>query len=302
MKKLNSVISFLYSDPQTIDLDQEVESYDLKFKYDLYNKDVLYMYSNRNYIPVDNCAIEGNELICKIPKEIIEANLMKKGSFKLAALNDIEGSLSLNQVLDIIITYNDTRKKQDVTVIVNYPYERSTRKGQAFAYKTNIYSTDNFISDRFNMTFANDYSNETQQQSCYLKKTEDQDKWSNVILLCTINEEGNYLLIGQNIALNDSHYKYNFKIQKLEDNYYIKVYGQGSQVLFTYPHKKNLTLEDFAYFKYIMDSPESTGDIIISQDGNVQEVLNCINKENAKICSINISYFHGKPNGYYYTY
>ena len=86
--RLNTPISFLYSNPQTIDLDKEVESYDLKFKSDVYNKDVLYLYSNRNYIPVDNCTIEGNELLCKIPKEIIETNLIKKGNFKLAALNN----------------------------------------------------------------------------------------------------------------------------------------------------------------------------------------------------------------------
>ena len=242
----NTSISFLYSDPQTINLDQEVESYDLKFKYDYYNKDVLYLYSNMNYIPVDNCAIEGNELLCKIPKETIETNLIKKGNFKLAALNNVEGSLSLNQVLDITITYNEEIKKQDIRVIVNYPYVKTTRKGQAFAYKTNIYSIDNFISDRFNMNFADEYGKET-QQSCYLKKTEDQDKWNNVILLCTIKEEGNYILKGQNIVLNDIHYKYNFNIRKLEDDTYINVYGKGAQVLFTYPHIKDLTFEEFAY-------------------------------------------------------
>ena len=294
-------ISFLYSDPQIIDLDQAVESYNLKFKFDLYNKDPFYLFSGTSYIPVDNCNPEGKELICNIKKETIEENLIKKGNFKMAALNDYEGSLSFNFVDDIIITYNDTREKSNVKVVVNYPYESFSRKGQAFAYKTNIYSTSNFISDKFNMTFIDDNYDES-YQICYLKKSEDQNKWSNVILLCTINSYGNYLLKEQTIILNDIHYKYNFTIKKLEDNNWIFLYGQGTHILFSYPHIKNLTLEEIGTFKYIMDSPDTSGNIYVSQNINITEFFNCTNIDFVKICKINMTYFVDKPNGFYYTY
>ena len=98
IKDVNEQISFLYSDPQIIDLDQAVESYNLKFRFDLYNKDPFYLFSGTSYIPVDNCNPEGKELICNIKKETIEENLIKKGNFKMAALNDYEGYLSFNYV------------------------------------------------------------------------------------------------------------------------------------------------------------------------------------------------------------
>ena len=74
-------ISFLYSDKQFIDLNEEKEKYELKFKYDLYNKDGLYLYSDlySNYIPIDNCEVEEQEILCKINKSFIEQNLIMGG-------------------------------------------------------------------------------------------------------------------------------------------------------------------------------------------------------------------------------
>jgi len=143
---LDYAISFLYSDTQIIDLEQELESYNLRFKFDLYNsKDIFYIFSGNSYIPLDNCNKEESELVCKIKKEFIEENFIKKGNYKLIALNDNEIFYPLNLVFDIIITYNNTKEKQDVFVEVNYPYERETRKNQAIAYRTNIYLTHNLL-------------------------------------------------------------------------------------------------------------------------------------------------------------
>lgn len=55
IKVLDYAISFLYSDIQIIDLEQELESYNLRFKFDLYNnKDVFYIFSGNSYILLDN--------------------------------------------------------------------------------------------------------------------------------------------------------------------------------------------------------------------------------------------------------
>ena len=302
IKNINKPISFLYSDPQTIDLDQEVESYDLKFKCDLFNKDVFYLFSGSTYIPVDNCSKERKDFICKIKKETIEENLIRKGNFKMAALNNEFGSLPLNYVEDIIITYNDTSNKKEVRVVVNYPYATNSRIGQAFAYKTNIYSTSNFISDKFNLTFIRSYFYTESQETCYLKKTEDQSQWYNVILLCTINEGGTFLLKEQNVVLGDIHYKYNFSIRKLEDQNYIQILNPGNQILFTYPLHQNLTFEEIGIFKYIMKSPNMSDDMIVSHNDTLKQKFNCTNIDYVKICVTNMTYFLNKPNGFYYTY
>jgi hypothetical protein len=72
IEQLDYAIPYLYSDGQTININEET-SYELKFKIEIYNNDPLYIYgSNNNYANLDNCEKTNNELICKISKEKIE--------------------------------------------------------------------------------------------------------------------------------------------------------------------------------------------------------------------------------------
>ena len=239
-------INFLYSDKQFINLDDTNETFTLKFKYDLYINNGLFLNTDNNYIPLyDDCQTnkEKKELICQIKRSLIEQNLIKRGNFKLCSFNDYLGIINMNSVLDININYNENYEKENITVMVDSPEIFKLRAGEVIAYKTNSTYNPNIITDKFNMTFIDKNNNNTNKEfSCYLKKSNDQN---NLILLCSITEEGSFILTQQEQVLNQIHYKYNFHIfKKEEDQITFNVTGRGSQILLTYPNSFNLTFEE----------------------------------------------------------
>ena len=85
----NEVIPFLYSDKQIINMNNYTTFYELKFKYDVFKDDLLYIYdSHNNYAILDNCKSTESEVSCNISKESIEEILISKNEqFKIGAIN-----------------------------------------------------------------------------------------------------------------------------------------------------------------------------------------------------------------------
>ena len=98
-------IPFLYSDRQTLNINNNVDLYELKFNIEEYYNEPLYIYgSNNNYVILDICEKKDKELICKISKEKIEEILVfKNEQFKIGAMNENYGIISFNNILDITI-------------------------------------------------------------------------------------------------------------------------------------------------------------------------------------------------------
>jgi len=72
----NKHIPFIYSYEQKISLDENPSSYELKFKMQTYNKEILYIYGKEyNYGVLEGCESDSQEITCKISKEKIEENL-----------------------------------------------------------------------------------------------------------------------------------------------------------------------------------------------------------------------------------
>ena len=68
-------VPFLYADEQIIQIDEEKESYELRFKCAEYTNEDLYLYSNDAYLYLNNCSKNEMNLICGIKKEEIEERL-----------------------------------------------------------------------------------------------------------------------------------------------------------------------------------------------------------------------------------
>jgi hypothetical protein len=68
-------IPFIYADEQKIKIEEDKEFYELKFNIRRYNDELLYLFSNDDYIILDKCSNYGNYLICQIDKEEIEEPL-----------------------------------------------------------------------------------------------------------------------------------------------------------------------------------------------------------------------------------
>ena len=295
-------ISFLYSDKQIIDLDKGEETYSLKFKYNIYYKEPLFLVKDSNYIPLyEKCEIGEKEIICNLSRNILEQNLIKGGNFKLGLFKDAIGVMNFNSVIDINIRYNKSKEKENITLIVNSPEEFFGKKGENIAFRTTSHLTPNIITDQFNMSFI-DSKNVKTEFPCHIKISREKKLLN---LLCYITEEEEFYLLVQNLFLTDIHYKYNFEVIKKElDKFPIIVSGKGTRVHLTYPYWSNLTFEKSVSLKYIMDEPSLEGDLLITQNAftNKSEIVSCVNINKVKICNVPISFFEGKNDGIFYTY
>lgn len=113
VKQLNYSIPFLYSNKQNIEIKDNIESYNLKFKFESYNNEVVFIYGqSNNYASLDNCKINDNELNCEISKRKLEEVLGTSYEiFKVKVINDNVGIIQMDFVLNINISYTINKKK-----------------------------------------------------------------------------------------------------------------------------------------------------------------------------------------------
>ena len=140
----------LYSDRQTININDNQTSYELKFKKESYRNEVLYIYgSNNNYAIFDNCQDNTTDITCKISKEKLEAILVKNNDrFKIAGMSDTLGVISYDNILDITINYENVQK-QDIYLAINKVIGGVTETGIPVGLVTNVTEIPNFISAKF---------------------------------------------------------------------------------------------------------------------------------------------------------
>ena len=102
LKKISSTLPFLYSDEQTIKIEENKEYYELIFKFCHYNNELIYLFSNDAYIPLYNYSKYDNYLLFKLEKEDIEEvlhyNNQKFGVYSFYN-DDLYTSYTFNYIL-----------------------------------------------------------------------------------------------------------------------------------------------------------------------------------------------------------
>ena len=143
---------FLYSYAQTINIIESRPTIKLKFKFDTYYDEILYIYGAKdNYAVLDNCKKNGKELVCEISKEKLEEILISnKEEFELAAMSDTLGILYFTYVYPLTINYQNVQK-EDIHIKFEKLVEGITELGAPFAFETNIKQIPNLISDKSNV-------------------------------------------------------------------------------------------------------------------------------------------------------
>ena len=115
--KLNTDINDLYSDKQIINIEENKESYDLKFKIVSYHQEKLLI--NYNLV-IDNCKKEDNDLICPISKskliEILTPNHDLCQMFVLYLDNDNSDLKRFALIPIIKVNYNIQKKNIFVSI------------------------------------------------------------------------------------------------------------------------------------------------------------------------------------------
>ena len=288
IEKLDFSIPFLYSDRQTININDET-SYELKFKIEEYYDEPLYIYgSNNNYGNLDNCQKIDKELICKISKEKIEEILVNnKEQFKLGAMNENYGAISFDNVLDITINYENV-KKQDIYLQIKEIIGGTTKKGVPVCLVTNVTDIPNFISAKFD-------------DMKYFKKVSGRP----LILFYNYSFEIEYNIksnFTEEVVINDIHYKYNFRIQPSKFEGHISVKEEGTDILLSYTKELIYNGEETIKIMYIMNNPSLVEKIpLIPYDFYSSPDLKCINLNKMKLCSVPKFYFDKKQSENYYS-
>jgi len=210
-------IPFLYSDRQTIDIKNDIESYNLKFNVEIYNNELLYLYGEvKNSLILDKCQKNEKELNCKVSKEKLEEILAKNNEqFRVGALHDNAGLVKFIGVLNITINYK-IDKKEDIYIGIIGTLTKESDLLVPFGFETNVTNISNLYSDIID--------------NCYFKKFNDNP----LLFLCRLDqtpkEPFSFGNITNEIVLNNLHYKYNFRIQPFEEIYNVTIKETGGIV------------------------------------------------------------------------
>ena len=284
----NGYIPFLYSERQTIKIEDGTDSYYLKFKFDTYNKNKLYIYgTNNNYAILDKCDyLNSEEIICEITKGKIEETLTNNNEqFKIGAINDTVGIIPLEHILYITINYENV-KKEDIFIQLTKIVGGITEVGTPFAYETNITEFPNFISQKFNKVF-------------YIKKISGRP----LMLFCDNPEETDKSPLNNDtkeMVINNTHYKYTFRIQPHEISGRVSIKGNGTNILLAYPEELNYASAEKFTILYIMNQPDLAKKLTLIPKSS--DNLNCRDYYKMKLCDVPFSYFDGEKSGLYPTY
>ena len=292
-EQLDTYLPFIYSAGQNINIKESQPSYEIKFKFNMYNNEILHIYGKTkyNYLALDNCEKIDKELICKISKEKIEETLISsKEKFKLLLINDTNGLINCVHVFPITINYQDIQKEV-IYIKLEKILGRITEAFTSVAFETNVTEIPNLISDNSNI-IQNSYSS-------YFKKM----TGKKLILFAKYNIEGENMPIPsaeKEIFLNNIHYKYTFIIEPFKFNETITVHKEGALVYFVYPEKIDFTSSNSAIIRFYMDIPSLDIGIKLNPDSELD--LECKNLNSIKRCVVPASHFNGKENGTYNVY
>ena len=280
VEQLNYDIPFLYSTQQNIEIKEEKESYNLKFFFENFNDEMLYIYGERNNsIIIDKCQKNDNELNCEISKEKLEEILIKNNEqFKIGAINDTIGIINFNSISNINISY-EIDNKEDIYVEITDLLSSYSQEGTPIAFKTNITNIPSINSDIYEL--------------CYFKKNKD----SPLLYLCNFSRGKSSFVIDDELIMNNSHYKYNFRIQPFKKTYYFDIYDYGTSINLVYPEILNFTSEESLIIELLISDPSLANNLKLVSDS---DYLKCEDVNGLKKCIVPLSHILGKQSGYYY--
>ena len=288
-------LPFIYADKQIININNEEEIYELKFKAYSFRDEFLILKGNKyNDKLLTQCNNTNSNLICKISKKDLEAILVENGEkFKLIYYNSNIEPVTLNNVLDIIINLANYQK-ENIYIEMQSLLENNLEKNNFIAFYTNVTNISDIISEEFLIiTNISDFT-------CFLRKYPQR----NLLILCNALNEGTFYLgkIEEEIKLDKVNAKYNFFIQPTENYDAIGVDKEGSNIVFVSPDVLNFKSElDVKVIEFFMNNQNETRNISLNPSlGD----LSCIDYINAwtKRCFVYKDHFKNKESGYYYVY
>ena len=146
---------FLYSGKQTINNNNEQDSFELKFNIESYHNENLFLFPGGNWeeaFYLEKCEIKDKQLICQITKnKIIQFIYEEEVSAYLASMfKDYNTFFSFSGVNQITIK-NSIAAKKDIDVQITKLLKKNTEKGAFIAYETNVTDILEIITNKFQL-------------------------------------------------------------------------------------------------------------------------------------------------------
>lgn len=301
IKYIDKEIPFIYSNTQYINLNDEKDIYELKFKVgSVYNKNLFLDY----LISLDNCEVNQNEMTCYITKIKLESFVSfedrKEKNYTIYFYSFEEGEMHYSQyrtyVSPVTIQYHNKKQKKDIFVEIlnllsNFPYT---------VFKTNVTDISNIDTGIFELYFYEIEYGYNQKGYCHFKKV---DNFPLLLICRRDNREYDVSLLNMtelNLSEYDININYNFilnynKGEKIEWGYCSgcnKIYTKYPEILdYTVNDDINLTMYSYQCEKGGITLNQDSPDLVCETSPN--EVIRCI---------VPKSHFKGKKSGYYFIY
>ena len=187
-EKVDKEIIDLYSDVQTINIENTAYSSELKFNVVSYNQEKLFF----NYAMILECKIENNILSCILTKKDLLAYLQRENSKNKISYLDISNYSQKNLLLvaPIQVIVKELQKN-DIFVGITKLLVNANEHDVPFAYETNVTDISNFYlyGYGFDLTFINEDSSGIQSEvrgECSFLKYDNNP----LFLVCWLNKEG----------------------------------------------------------------------------------------------------------------
>ena len=298
--QLNYTVPFLYSDEQTINVNQQKQEFTVSFNIVKYNDEALFLYGKPQCLAkFDGCDISGKTLNCRISKQKLEEILtLNELKFTVFAVNDKAGIILLNFTGAITLNYNVINKENiyvGITKLLN-----NDRDNLPIVFETNITSIPNLHSYYF--PDKDEYNNYI--GNCYFKKT----KIYNLLLFCKYDSlYGFYKRFKNEEILDNIHYKFIFRIQPNDLRVYIYSSNNQYSIYLADPEEINYESKNSISIRFFTNAPIYIYNIglFYSYSYSDRKYLNCVNLNGIKRCQVPISYFirqNYKENTYGYLY
>ena len=285
----------IYSVPQTINVIDSQDTYELKFKIISYNQERLFL--SMYDIPL-NCKRKKDELICSIKKTLLEgySQLLLEYMEELVIMfSNKNGAFDDEIFLFSPITFNFNVEKKDVYVRIQKLLTNYVESREMIAYETNVTNIPTIMTSSFELTFV---GKEEKNLKCFFKNGEN----GPLLLLCRTEYKEILSLkeIKNDILKNDINAKYNFIIQPVNNNEKVNVTGDRNfeaTIDSIYPNTLDFTSKKLYEIDIFISDPNCLNGITFNED---EEDLKCENLINIKRCNISKDHFKGKKNGLYH--
>ena len=292
-------LPYLYSGKQTINNNNETNSFELKFNIEIYNNENLILFPPGGKwdqaFNLEKCEIKNKQLICKITKNKIFQFISERVlSVYLVSMFKGYDSFYLFSGVAPIEVNSTVVPKKDIYVKITKLLKKSTEQGGIIAYESNVTDILELSTQKFELYSSN------LDVNCLFKKSEKNP----LILICDIKYEmeGEKFLgeINETIKVNGIHNLYNFLILPLNNAEIFNISNEeGAYITYFNPQTLDFTSHSSIDLFFVGERTQNISGISLNKE---KGSLTCVDEYYFKRCNVPKSHFEGKKSGNYYFY